>query len=857
MARNHGKLTALVLFLWTAWAGSAGAAARLVEVSTPNELRFALDSVLDGDVIELESGTYLLSELTGFYDYFFIADPGVRFTIRSAEDGAAVIDGEGSRRLLWLQNSSPVNAGWVRFEGLVFQNGNTSELDAGGLKIKGGFATFEDCVFQLNSANPGGSSGAAAGALLITEESVVQFIRCSWLGNTSDNHGGAMLIGQGSQVSIVDSVLAGNRNNHANHRANGLGGAIHVYNSMAGTTTRLNVSNTTFSQNQAAFVGGAIMAKGDFEAVGSGLGSPTSVTISNCSFVDNIALNDPSVTPNSPTEGGAVMAENNVDIEIYSSRFSGNSAGLGGAVSSFRARVVVEDSVFRDNSAFGRESTSSKGRGGAINSHSGDPCSDPVNQPTGELTIRDSVFETCTAHGGGCIFVAGDTNRQYSAVPGCQMGTADDNRLPVVLDGVTMVGCSVDDVIANHAVGGGLYGLLVDLEWTDSAVISCFASGTDPNDPASSSQGHGGGASLRQESRVTIGSTTFADNWADHEGGALHVLGSEIVSLANSVFVGNEVSPAGNRPATQSEGAALYTGTLPQKLLSVAGVVTDNVFTDNVGLPVFEDDKPDSHECQCVNLVTYDGNTFFNSTYGSDVFRNIQVSGAHTASELNELVVDRGNGNTTDKSPLATNFAPGSPVLVSKLAAAPPSVIAFRPPADDAVSTESFVSWVWNGGCARLDGAELDPISERVGLAVAMPGNHVLRVWNDAACSGTPDNEAVAVVFSDARPILELDAEPDVLADDEGTTLMWNLASGDFLGGLISIGAMLELDGPSGAVDLVPSNSTVYDATVITRQGGAPAAVAVWVGEAPLSLFADGFESGDLSMWSGSYPEGR
>lgn len=849
MMRSRLLVPCLVITMSAAAAAPASAAARVVTVTTPNQLRTALNAVIAGDVIELAPGTYRMSDLSGD-DYYFIDSPGVHFTVRSAQPGAATIDGEGNSRLLWLYGDGTPQSGWVTFEDLVFANGNTVDLDAGGVKIRGGMATFKDCVFENNTATPGLTSGASAGAFLITEQAVVQFIRCSFVGNSSDNHGGAMLIGQGAEVFIHDSEFIGNVNNVAGHRANGLGGAIHAYNSAEGVITKLRISDTLFDSNEAGFVGGAIMAKGNFSDTSTPFESPTSVIVSNSTFTDNIALNNPQVTPNSPTEGGAIMAENNVDLEIYNSRFIGNSAGLGGAISGFRADVLIESSVLLDNSAFGRVATDSTGRGGAIKVHSSDSCSDPVNYPTGSLEIRDTTMEGCSAQGGGCIFAAGDTNRRYSAVSGCQMGTLSQNRLPVTLDHVIMAGCTVDDTIGNHAVGGGMYGLLLDLEWTDSIVVDSVASGTDPSDPASSSQGHGGAASIRQESLVTLTGSTFGGNAADHEGGALHFLGCEISSFSDNTFVGNEVSPGGSRPVTQSEGAAMYVSVSTVYSLDMLGSVEDSVFTDNIGLPIFELDANSEHACQCANRVTYDDNAFYNTTYDDDVFRNNLVAGAHTVEELNSLVVDRGSGDTTDKSPLGNNVADVEPITVAEAVAAPVALLTDRASGASPISTESYLGWVWNGGCAELDGGWLDPATEATGTSSMALGAHQLAVWAGGSCSGGEDLLATKTVLQGSDPAGTLTANPASITGGGSSTLSWVLTSGSLLTGLISHGADSEVTSPSGSVQVMPDNTIHYEMGLVAKQGGVVRTASVWVDENPGLIFADGFESGNTLFWS-------
>lgn len=831
-----------------------GAASRLVSVSTPNELMIALASVNEGDVIELQSGTYLMSELSSSDDYFEIEDPWARFTIRAATPGAAVIDGEGASRLLWLKGTSPDSAGWVTLEGLVFANGHTGSFDAGGLRIYGARATFIDCVFQNNTAVLGPTPGASAGAMLITRGALVQFIRCRWIGNTSDTHGGAILIGQGAEVLIHDSEFLDNRNNLPGHADNGLGGAIHLYNNVGGVTTKMRVSDTRFESNQAGYVGGAIMAKGDFATAANPQGSPTSVIVANCTFSQNIALNEATVTPEGTTEGGAVMAENNVNLEVFNSRFFGNSAGFGGAISSYRATVSVESSLLRGNQAFGRAAVSIAGQGGAIAAHANDSCADAENHPTGSLSLFDTQVESCSAQNGGCVFVSGDQNRYGSTEPGCQMGTVDDNRLPVILDEVVFAGCSVDDVVGINGSGGSLHGVLADLVWTDSIVLNSTASGTDPANPLSSSQGLGGAAAVYRDSRLDLTGTVFGGNVADHAGGALYLIGIDIAGFSNNTFVANAVSPGVNQAVHFSRGSAVLIGPQRSRSISATGAVTDSVFTDNAGMPIYEVDVQASDPCGCANRVTYDGNQFFNSTYGDDVFWNTLVASASTADELNVLVVDRGSGDTTKKSPLENNIGEAESVNVAALHVAPDAILTDHATGGALAPTESMLSWVWNGGCAEFDGIGLDPSSEGTGSVAAASGVHDLSVWNGGACSGMADLSAQQDVLYGPDPVASLIVSPNVITNGDSSVLSWNLHSGELITGVISQSVMDELTIPNSSVQVTPATTVRYDMTLVAKQGGIVRSASVWVDEEPQAFFADGFEGGDLSRWSTSVP---
>lgn len=830
--------------------GWIGAAARTISVNTSDELQNALAAPQEGDTILLADGSYFTSDLTGPYAFFFVQDPGVHFTIKAENWRAAILDGGGNERIFEYRVDTAGQAGWVNFEGLVFQNGKTTTFDAGGIVSRGGKSTFHECSFLDNQARPDSSSGASAGAVMLTASSTAAFINCDFERNTSDNHGGAMLIGEGSTAFIHNSTFNANRNNLANQRSNALGGAIHVFNGLEGTTTKLYLSNSSFQSNQGGFAGGAIMAKGNFISPSQNVASPTLVVIANCTFDGNIAQNDPSVQTASPTEGGAIMAENNVTLEIFNSRFFQNSAALGGAIGSYRASITIESSIFANNIAVGRESTNSAGQGGAIESHANDNCSDDTNYRTGDLSISDSYFEANEAQNGGAIFTAGDTNRVFSSVLGCKQGTLDQNRIPVTINQSSFKACSVDDIIGNNALGGSLYGNLMNLTLSDSIVIESRAYGTDPSNTASSSKGLGGGIAFRKATKASITGTVFEANTADHEGGALHIFGSEISAFSANSFVANEINPGSTPSDINSKGAAIYTSPSVTDSMDCSGAIDDSIFTDQIGLPIFDSDTSDSNDCGCFNLVTYDGNEFFNTTYGDAVYRDSFIAGTLDAEGLNSAIVDHGGGTFTQKSLQGANIDRVTSISIAGLRATPSTIISTSTVGGATLTTESYLSWALNGQCAELDSSSLNPSTEATGSMLVSTGSHKLEVWAGSTCADTPDATAEATVYSHTAPVVSAEANPLTIASGEDSSITWSLNAGTFIAGIITNDALPEMTASAGTVSVTPSASTNYRVIELTKQGGNVAEAKVWVDELPPELiFSDGFETGNFEAW--------
>ncbi len=826
-------LACLAVFLH---ASSLVAAERLVQVSTASELISAIGDVVEGDVIELADGIYV--PVGG--DLFLI--PGsetANFTIRAANSGAAVIDGGSgtcANRSRLLQHNG---AGWVVFDGIVFRDGCTTATgQTGGIDIRNGArATFVDCDFIGNQAETfPAASGASAGALLITAASQAQFIDCTFTGNSSDSHGGAVLIGQGSRVFIHDSTFTSNRNNVADHRINGLGGAIHLFNGSEGTTSELYVSNSRFESNEAAFVGGAIMAKGNFVSATQTVASPSRLVVANSTFVGNTTNPLPGADPTSPTEGGAVMVENNVSLGIYHSRFEGNSSGFGGAISAYRAAVTIRDSAFRDNQAFGRESTGSDGLGGAIRAHSNESCASE-DQRTASLDVADSFFENNSAQWGGAVNVTGDVGHQFNP---CS-GNLADNRAPLSVVRSVFTGNSVDNVISNNALGGSIYGGLVDVTIDDSLFLDSHAFAGGVTDITIG----GGAAAFRQQSRMSITDSTFAGNSSEEEGGALHLYGGELAAMNNLHFFANAVAGSST---SSSRGAALFLSPDIGAGVDLTGSINNSVFSDNVGLAIREHDI--SGAGQGHNLVTYDDNVFHETTFGSYVFYNILAGPPVDVAGLNSLVVNHGDG-TTDKSPANSTIANGSSVTMAALLDAPPGVLGTTASGDGGGPSDVYVAWAWNGGCAELDGAVLDEDTEAIGFRAEAAGTNLLEVWDGACGAGAADATETVSPSTLALPNAALSADPALIAGGESSELSWSLTQATFLAGIVTHGVGDLLTTAAGSGTVIPANTTRYRLIMIGWRGGDDDVQGVFVDQEPEDLiFADGFESGDTSSWS-------
>jgi hypothetical protein len=156
---------------------------------------------VNGDVIEIAAGTYLLEETISFY--------GPSVDIRGAVDRkgrpATILDGQGSvvvLSMVMLPQSNP------RFENIVITNGFGEY--GGGMFLRDGTPVFENCVISGNHADVQG------GGMFLNGGASPTFIGCEISGNTAAHprfgslgQGGAAWISEGV-VTLLDSEVSGN-----------------------------------------------------------------------------------------------------------------------------------------------------------------------------------------------------------------------------------------------------------------------------------------------------------------------------------------------------------------------------------------------------------------------------------------------------------------------------------------------------------------------------------------------------------------------------------------------------------------------------------------------------------------------
>ena len=649
------RLVLAATWALTAAFAAAGPAAAQRLVRVPQDARdilAAVSRVADGGVIEVAAGRYAAPPRG-----FNLGNLRKGFTLRAAPDAEVVLDGEGARPILRIQNGNRNRGKLIVFEDLTLTGGASDDATlSGAATLAAAEARFVRVRFLGNRTT--GTGGAARA----TDGSAASFIDCDFRGNTTPDTGGALSVLGGSTAFVHRGVFEDNRINVPGHILHSAGGALYVVDATA------RVSESRFERNQAGWVGGAVFVFGTW--AGPESVPRARVVVSHSTFAGNTVGPDACCTAPGVTSGGAVHAEDQATFEAHGSLFVGNRAEWGGAVSLYRSHFEAHGSVFRGNTTV--LDGPQVGAGGAIIALSVDQAGEAVNRRPARVVVADSLFSgraapsaPAPAHTGGCIFVGGDLSRA---------GGEAENRARLELSRVVFSDCDVERKASGEGgLGGAVHAELTDLSADGSLVLGSDARGTG---------GGGGGFSVTQRSLARIAGTTFSRDSAER-GGALFVSGSELF-VSGASFLANEVSPG----ASESRGASIFT--TPDTGAAarvVSGVVQGSLFSDDAGLSIWDVDPATGP----INGVRYDDNRFFPTRFGDRVYGNTLVNrnGASVA-ELNALVVRRGGRGANQRL--------GSRPVTGALVALPVSLAPL--PGSGAPPAGATVAYAWSGRSA-------------------------------------------------------------------------------------------------------------------------------------------------------------
>ena len=254
----------------------------------------------------------------------------------------------------------------------------------GGAMYNEGTLTLDNVTFNNNKAQTKNAVGGGAMALVATKGNAVSttiknstFTKNSTeTSNSAKNNGGAIYV-YGTSGQVGDNTLNISGSHFESNHTNKTGGAIGV-NNLGPSDFKIEIKNTTFTENKSTGYGGAI-----------------DVTTGDTGGTGNVTLNLDHATFNgnqSESDGGAIAYEKgNITSNISNSTFTNNTANNGGAIYNGIKNLTISNTIFDGNK------TNDGGKGGAIYN-------------AGNISLSQTEFKQST----DTIYMANDSFADFS-----------------------------------------------------------------------------------------------------------------------------------------------------------------------------------------------------------------------------------------------------------------------------------------------------------------------------------------------------------------------------------------------------------------------------------------------------------
>ena len=323
----------------------------------------------------------------------------------------------------------------------------------------------------------------------------------------------------------------------------------------------VNIKNLTITNGNTTQVGGAIYNKGNLTVTSSTFIGNTATQDAGAiwNYEGNLTVTGSTFNNNTAYGGGGAIGNNGGTLNVTDSTFKNNTAIIGGAICS-GSIITVSDSTFTGNTA------TQDGNGGAI-------CSG------GNLTVTGSIFNNNTAYSGGAIGSMGiltvtgsifnNNTAQYGGAINNQGRTLTVTDSRFTGNTATQFGgaiCSglgtltvTDSTFADNNATSGSGGAIFYYGNTLTVKGSTFTNNNAP---------YGGAISSDDGYAIIILNvicSTFANNTATGDGGAIYNVNSGTLNVTGSTFTNN------NAP----NGGAVYTAN------GCTLNVTSSTFTNN------------------------------------------------------------------------------------------------------------------------------------------------------------------------------------------------------------------------------------------------------------------------------------
>lgn len=264
--------------------------------------------------------------------------------------------------------------------------------------------------------------------------------------------------------------------------------------------------------------------------------------------IDVTFRNNRAASPGPDVGGGAINARGSLELTVTNSRFEGNSASNGGAITSLFSTVNVVNSTFSDNASTGTggnfndpscpvqplnnaRERGSGGNGGAISVDGGE---------VSALNLSCNTFLRNTAgHGAGAVFRTANASRQATNI---DRSTFDQNTS--AYGGGAFYFTNAELTITNSLFNGNSAPRAGVLQ-ADNTNVTLV---NDTFTQNSATTGNGGAIAMFAPGIARATNVSFVANHADAGSGKFGgaIAGNIIWTINNSVFLNNTAQDAWN-----------------------------------------------------------------------------------------------------------------------------------------------------------------------------------------------------------------------------------------------------------------------------------------------------------------------
>lgn len=559
------------------------ASASVADVAVTNDKNVTIDGIaFKGNTFKVSQNNPIIGTVTANLG----SDQSLSITGSNFENNAVVLNGKGSSgssggaavSVKGQGTDSKLTITGSTFSGNRYEDTKNAANGAygGAIGVQNASVTLTNVTLSGNSGDSGNqvqgggyyqSIGSLNATQLKVSENKVE---------TSSNLMGAGMVLWGTSGSISDSEFTGNT---GEVDAWALGGGLYLRGSRWGGESDLSfsISDTTFSGNSLASKtddaqGGGLYVKGDASNGTADGNGKISVQLDNVTFTDNTVS---TASAGAASQGGALYilgvddnggsVPDNATVTVNNGTFTGNTAkggrSQGGAIYN-EGTLTVEGGSFTNNSAAAADGNeiAASNVGGAI-----------YNADNAKLSINGTRFEGNTAA------IAGAVNNQYdsSHITGITNAFFVNNTASLSAGGALRNQGTIDSISGttfegNTAGNGGAL-------WNGAGGTITNITDTTFTGNKSTNDAVGGGAITNAGDIEKINATTFTDNSAAGNGGAIYNVvsggGQASIALSNTTFTDNTAGKLGG--AIYNDGSLSFTGTNTFSGNTAAGAAND------------------------------------------------------------------------------------------------------------------------------------------------------------------------------------------------------------------------------------------------------------------------------------------